>query len=151
VCNDALLLHCALPTRNTLKNPNSVLLIVKGLYVNEIDSRPAMLGDQDRFSIFLNLRDEPRSLTLKGRNEFGFHGDTIVALVIDVNSLRTAAATSRREPQATGGWWLPCWGIVSLFSSVLSRGLGQPQWSLWRCSVLSGISTPREVWKNREN
>ena len=72
MCNDTLLLRCALPTRNTLKNPNSVLLIVKGLYVNEIDSWPAMLSDQDRFSIFLNLRDEPRSLTLKGRNEFVF-------------------------------------------------------------------------------
>lgn len=88
MCDSALLLYCAFATRNTLKNPNPVLLLIECLHIDKVDGWSAMLSDQDRFTIFLNLRDESRGLTLESSHEFRFHrfhGDTIVILVVGVN------------------------------------------------------------------
>ena len=96
--HDATLLHSPFSPGDALKNQYSALLVVKGLHINEIRGGSAVFSDEHRVPIFLNFGDQARGLSFESRDEFHFHGDTIVSLDFFVNWRRTSRFSGFRAP-----------------------------------------------------
>ena len=77
VCGRSPLSEGLLPTRNAFKNGHTLLHELISLNVHKVGAWQAMLGDEDRFFVPLDVREEFSSLSLERCDEFGAHEVTL--------------------------------------------------------------------------